>query len=44
MKILGTMFIIVGVLMMFTWILMLPGLGCVGVGALLRIAGRKATA
>jgi hypothetical protein len=41
MKTLGTIMIVGGVLLCFTWILMVPGLLSIGVGALLRIAAKK---
>jgi hypothetical protein len=44
MKTLGIIFIVVGVLMCLTFILLMPGLACIGVGALLCIAGKKSAA
>jgi hypothetical protein len=41
MKTLGTIMIVGGCLMCLTFILLVPGLLCIGVGALLRIAARK---
>ena len=41
MNILGTLFITVGVLLCLTIILFLPGLACVAVGALLKIAASR---
>jgi hypothetical protein len=41
MNILGNLFIAVGVLMCLTLILLMPGLACVAVGALLKIAARR---
>jgi hypothetical protein len=44
MKTLGTIFIVVGCCLCITFIFLMPGLVCIGVGALLRIAAKKAPA
>jgi hypothetical protein len=42
MKTLGTILIVVGCCLCLTFIFLVPGLACIGVGALLRIAAKKA--
>ena len=41
MRFLGACFIGFGILLCLTWVLMIPGLLAIGVGALLRISARR---
>ena len=41
MRMLGNAFIVVGVLLCLTFVLLIPGLAFVAVGALLRISARR---